>query len=155
MIGKGFDVLTPFSKLHRVSYKFDKSAGDTFVVGEWGELAATGEIAKAGSLAAASTANFKLVLTRVSDSIYEAHDVAVGRITAIDDVGTRIYAEASMVAGGSLAGIEPLGLLTVETGATGTGLIKTAVATNTVVGVVQEVHPTYIVYSIAAPGTKA
>lgn len=149
MLGTGFDILTPISKLHRVSYRFDKEDGATFNPGEWGELLADGTMAEIG--ATKVTGNYKLVLTRVSDSEYESHDVEGGRITAIDTPACRVMIGSNLMDAGNFTGISAMDKLTPAAG----GKLKEAATGNAIVGIVQEVHADHIIYEIAAAGLVA
>lgn len=80
------EILTPLDKLHRVSRKIDK---DTFVAvpGIWAEVKADGTLDNITTDTPGVVT--KLVMNSASDNIYESHDVEVGRITTVEDIGFR------------------------------------------------------------------
>jgi len=85
------EVLTPLSKLERVSRKVDPT---TFVAtpGIWGAIGANGEIANV-STGVEAPVN-KLVMSSASANKYESHDVEVGRVTTLESVGARVKVDA-------------------------------------------------------------
>jgi len=86
------EILTHLNKSERVSRKIDSS---NFVAtpGIWGAVQADGSLANIADDAA--TVINKLVITSSSSSVYESHDVEVGRITTLESVGVRIKMDSA------------------------------------------------------------
>jgi hypothetical protein len=86
------EILTPLDKLHRVSRKVDK---DTFVIepGQWGEVKADGSLENITTDTPGVIT--KLVMSNVSDNVYESHDIEVGRATTVEDIGYRFQVDST------------------------------------------------------------
>ena len=79
-------ILTPLSKLHRISRKIDKSNFEA-VPGIWGTLDAAAELANITT--DLPSVNCELVINSASLNQYESHDIEVGRISTINEPGVR------------------------------------------------------------------
>lgn len=75
------EILTPLSKVHRVSRKIDPS---NFVAnpGLWADLQTDGTLENMTT--STPSVNCKMVITSASDNVYESHDVEVGRISTLE-----------------------------------------------------------------------
>jgi len=80
------EVLTPLSKVHRVSRQVDP---DDFVAvpGIWAKLASDGSVENITTDAPALSC--KMVINSASDNKYESHDITIGRISTIEEPGVR------------------------------------------------------------------
>jgi len=85
------EVLTPLSKLERVSRKVDPT---TFVAtpGIWASVGAAGGVANV--VATVNAPVNKLVMSSASANKYESHDVEVGRVTTLESIGARVKVDA-------------------------------------------------------------
>ena len=90
------EILTPLEKLHRVTRQIDP---DTFVAvpGIWAVLLVDGSLENVTT--DTPPVMTKLVISSVSDSIYESHDSEVGRTTTVEDIGTRVQVDTDGYAG--------------------------------------------------------
>ena len=85
-----FNILTPLRLVERVSRKINSS---TFVAvpGIWAEVTSTGALVNVSANQALVN---KLVIGDASSSIYESHDVSVGRITTMESHGIRVQTDS-------------------------------------------------------------
>ena len=92
----GMIILTPMSKLDRVSRQIDP---DTFTAtpGIWAVLNTNGTLTNV----VANTPNLvnKMVINQRTTSKYESHDTAVGRIATMESIGTRVMLSYSLYVG--------------------------------------------------------
>jgi hypothetical protein len=84
------EILTPLSKLHRVSRSVDSS---TFIAvpGMWGELQHDGMLINIVTNVPAKIN--KLIINSSSNNAYESNDVEVGRVSTIEDIGVRCFVD--------------------------------------------------------------
>jgi len=143
------EILTPMNKVERVTRKI---APATFVAvpGIWAVLGTTGILTNVAT--AVNALVNKLIIGNASSSVYESHDVEVGRIATMESHGIRIkvsstgYSAATPVAGDRL----------VVSSAAGTeGLLmpsdEAAAGTYEIVGRIEEVLTGYIIFRTLSP----
>ena len=80
------EILTPLSKLHRISRIIDPS-NFVAVPGIWGDLQADGTLDNI--TVDTPSINCELVISSASANVYESHDIEVGRISVISEPGVR------------------------------------------------------------------
>ena len=80
------EILTPLSKLHRISRIIDPS-NFVAVPGIWGDLATDGTLSNI--TVDTPSINCELVINSASANVYESHDIEVGRISTINEPGVR------------------------------------------------------------------
>lgn len=90
-----FQLLSILSKTQRVSRVCDP---DTLIAeaGTWVELNSDGSVALVGVSAPKVS---KLLYNGNSDSMYESHDVALGRITTLETIGARVQVSSDFLVG--------------------------------------------------------
>ena len=81
------DILTPLSKLTRVSRSVSDMSTFVAAPGIWGEIQSDGSIANVTT--ASVVALPKMIISSASDSIYESNDVEVGRVATMESPGAR------------------------------------------------------------------
>ena len=105
MLSKSFDVLTPLSKLHRISRSILNRTNFTSEPGLWIALAnngvqgyVDGAVVEVGNADASTVYELCLNYSQPADVInatgigaYESNDTKVGRITTISESGVRLY----------------------------------------------------------------
>ena len=143
------EILTPMNKVERVTRKIDPA---TFVAvpGIWAVLGTTGILTNVAE--GVNALVNKLIIGSASSSVYESHDVEVGRITTMESHGIRIkvdtagYSATTPVAGD---------LLVVSSAAATLGKLmpsdEAAGGTYEVVGRIEEVLTGYIIYRTMSP----
>ena len=121
MLSKSFDVLTPLSKLHRISRSiYDKESFEA-MPGIWVALVdksvttpryVEGGVVNTSHSNATSVyelcLNFAKPSTLIGDTgigAYEANDTKVGRITTLSEPGVRLYVGDGLIAEGSTASL--------------------------------------------------
>jgi hypothetical protein len=86
------EILTPLNKLERVSRKVDPTTIGPVSPGIWGEVQSNGSLEQI-TVNTPGTIT-KLIINSASDSIYESHDVEVGRITTMESIGARVKVDS-------------------------------------------------------------
>ena len=120
------EILTPLVKLHRVSRSVDPSTF-TAVPGIWGVLLPDGSLRNVVDDEVPSVLN-KLVVNSASNNKYESNDVEVGRVTTIEDVGTRVLVDGAGAV--DIAGMDQGDPLAVGTKVGGTAVMLFSVNKN-------------------------
>jgi len=143
------EILTPLSKVHRVSRVIDPA---NFVAepGVWGEVQGDGSLANVQTTT--PTQLNKLVITSASDNIYESHDVEVGRISTIEDHGIRCKVD-SVGYHGTISQGDDL-YVSSETGNEGKLTNAAGVVTtgdHELVAIAEEVGTDYIIFRTLSP----
>ena len=143
------EILTPMNKVERVTRKIDPA---TFVAvpGIWGVLGATGILTNVAT--GVNALVNKLVISSASSSIYESHDVEVGRITTMESQGIRVKVDTD----GYSATTPVQGDLLVVSSAAGTeGKLmpsdEAAAGTYETVGRIEVVGTGYIIFRTMSP----
>jgi hypothetical protein len=147
------EILTILNKVDRVSRVVDP---DSFVAapGIWGAIQSDGSIANCD--AASVKYIHKLAMSSASSSVYESHDIEVGRITTMESLGTRVKVDSEGYAGTIAQG----DLLFVSYNTTGTSTIGKLRSTTEaghetgdfeVVARAEEVGTDYLVYKTISP----
>ena len=147
------DILTHLNKTDRVSRSIDPSS---FVAapGIWAAVQSDGSIANCD--AAAVKTLHKLVIGNASSSVYESHDVEVGRIGTMESVGIRCKVDSEGYAGTVAQG----DLLMVSYNTTGTSTIGKLMSTTEIghetgsreiVARAEEIGTDYVVFKTVSP----
>ena len=91
------EILTIYDKWHRVNRKIDV---DSFLIdaGKWAVLKDTGLLANI-TTATPEDGNCKLVITSVTDSVYESHASSTGRVTTCETPGVRVKIDSDLYVG--------------------------------------------------------
>jgi len=147
------DILTPLSKLTRVSRSIGDTAAFTGVVpGIWGQIESDGSINKVANGSALLV--FKLIINSASDSKYESQDVEVGRIATLESPGARCKVSSVGYTGSIAAGDD----LIVSTTSGENGKLKTvpvAAGTYVVVARCEQVNSSegWVLFETISPRT--
>jgi hypothetical protein len=120
MLSKNFDVLTPLSKLHRISRTILNRGSFTTEPGIWVALASAtapkyveGSVVEVGNSDATKVYELSMNYSAPADDInptgvgaYESNDAKVGRITTLSEPGVRlIMGDGLLTAATSIAGL--------------------------------------------------
>ncbi len=138
MLSENIDILTPLSKVHRVSRPILDRTNFTVEAGQWVALAAktapnyvSGAVVKASAGTSAKVYELVLNGSRASNIVgatglgaYESSDTKVGRITTLMEPGVRVTCGLDLLTVTATASINVGDNLTVSVAASTAGLLS-------------------------------